>query len=655
MDQDNTYNTRSKSKKTTSEHNATKHVKSTKPKSKHNVVIVNHERSNNKYKVIDTPPKKTVVLREKEEDVFKMKLNLDQKDSKNSEIILLLNQLAGVANGVKRLKEKRKKENKNGLDDDDSDEDFIDDMQSIDGLNDEVIYTEDETRYIKSLDDTKRKQFIEMENKIIDLSKEEIPIRFKILDSDMDLRNKSSIIRKIDHFYQLDPSDNEYQKLYPWVEQLDKIPFGKYCPTKVSLTNSPQAIQQYLIDTKKAMDDAVYGHDVAKTQMLNIVARDISNPNSGGNCIAIEGPMGNGKTTLIKEGICKAMNRPFAFIALGGMQDASFLQGHEYTYEGSKCGRIVEMLAETGCMNPVIFFDELDKVSDTPKGEEITNLLCHLTDSSQNKEFHDKYFSGINFDLSRATFIFSYNNASAINPILLDRMYKIKTKGFDKKSKTKIANNYLLPKILKDFNFSDGDVTFKEEAIHKLIESHSNKEEGVRNLKRNIETIIFKLNIMRYLKPELVTLSKEIVKAEGELTSKLEVEAKSEIKDNTKNKPEVEVEAKPEVEAEPELEAMTEIKDGTESKLEVEAKAEVDAEPEAEVVPVDKEEESEIKLVIDDNVDNTIIEEITVDIPDDIVNFDIKNFKIPYCVTAEDISFFLKSEPVNTSIEHLYM
>ena len=650
MDHDNNYNTRSKSKKNSTEHNGTKHVKSTKPKNKHTVVAVNHERSNNKYKVIDTLPKKTVLIKDKkeEEDVFKMKLNLDQKDSKNGEIILLLNQLAGVANGVKRLKEKRKKEKKDGLndnDDDDSDEDFIDDMESIDGLNDEVIYTEDETRYIKGLDETKRKQFIEMENKIIDLSKEEIPIRFKILDSDMDLRNKSAIIRKIDHFYQLDPSDNEYQKLYPWVEQLDKIPFGKYCPTKVSLTHSPQAIQKYLIDTKKAMDDAVYGHDVAKTQMLNIVARDISNPCSGGNCIAIEGPMGNGKTTLIKEGICKAMNRPFAFIALGGMQDASFLQGHEYTYEGSKCGRIVEMLAETGCMNPVIFFDELDKVSDTPKGEEITNLLCHLTDSSQNKEFHDKYFSGINFDLSRATFIFSYNNVSAINPILLDRMYKIKTKGFDKKSKTKIANNYLLPKILKDFNFSDGDVTFKEEAIHKLIESHSNKEEGVRNLKRNIETIIFKLNIMRYLKPELVNLSKEIEKAESESVSKPEAEVKAEVEDDTASKPEVEaepeVEAKPEVEAELEVEAKPEVKDDTASKPEVEAKHD--------------EEESEIKLVIDDNVDKTVTEEITVDIPDDIVNFDIKNFKIPYCVTTDDISFFLKNEPVNVSIEHLYM
>ena len=325
------------------------------------------------------------------------------------------------------------------------------------------------------------------------------------------------------------------------------------------------------------------------------------------------------------------MNRPFAFIALGGMQDASFLQGHEYTYEGSKCGRIVEMLTETGCMNPVIFFDELDKVSDTPKGEEITNLLCHLTDSSQNKEFHDKYFSGINFDLSRATFIFSYNNASAINPILLDRMYKIKTKGFDKKSKTKIANNYLLPKILKDFNFSDGDVTFKEEAIHKLIESHSNKEEGVRNLKRNIETIIFKLNIMRYLKPELVSLSTELEKAEIEST----------------NKPvaKVQVETSSEPEVKEEIEAQDETSGKLEDKKEVEAKDETAC----------KSEESEIKLVIDDMVKSTIPEEIKVDIPDDIVNFDIKNFKIPYCVTDEDISFFLKNEPVNVSIEHLYM
>ena len=98
------------------------------------------------------------------------------------------------------------------------------------------------------------------------------------------------------------------------------------------------------------------------------------------------------KTTLVKKGISKILNRPFEFIALGGATDSSFLEGHSYTYEGSTWGHIVEILLRSKCMNPVIYFDELDKVSDTPKGEEIIGILTHLTDTAQNTQFHDKYF-----------------------------------------------------------------------------------------------------------------------------------------------------------------------------------------------------------------------------------------------------------------------
>merc|ERR1712072_1497477 len=129
------------------------------------------------------------------------------------------------------------------------------------------------------------------------------------------------------------------------------------------------------------------------------------------------------------------------------MQNSEFMIGHDYTYEGAKCGRIVEILQECGTMDPVFYFDELDKLSDSPKGEEIANLLCHLTDTTQNDRFHDKYFSGIDFDLSKATFIFSYNDESKINPILLDRMIKIRTKGFDTKDKLSIAKDYLIPRV----------------------------------------------------------------------------------------------------------------------------------------------------------------------------------------------------------------
>jgi hypothetical protein len=206
-------------------------------------------------------------------------------------------------------------------------------------------------------------------------------------------------------------------------------------------------------------------------------------------------------TSLVKEGISKILNRPFAFIALGGATDSSFLEGHSYTYEGSTWGKIVQILIDSKCMNPVIYFDELDKISDTPKGEEIAGILTHLTDTSQNSQFHDKYFSEIDFDLSKCLFIFSYNDESKINPILKDRMYRIQTKGYNQKQKTIISNNYLLPKIREQVVFDSNDIIIPDETLHYIIENFCNKEDGVRNLKRCLEIIHTKLNLYRLMKP----------------------------------------------------------------------------------------------------------------------------------------------------------
>jgi ATP-dependent Lon protease len=206
-------------------------------------------------------------------------------------------------------------------------------------------------------------------------------------------------------------------------------------------------------------------------------------------------------TTIIKEGISKILNRPFAFIALGGATDSSFLEGHSYTYEGSTWGKIVQILIDSKCMNPVIYFDELDKISDTPRGEEIAGILTHLTDTSQNSQFHDKYFAEINFDLSKCLFIFSYNDETKVNPILKDRMYRIQTKGYNQKQKTQIANNYLLPKIREQVRFNNDEIVIPDEVIQYLVDTHCNKEDGVRNLKRCLEIIHTKLNLYRLMKP----------------------------------------------------------------------------------------------------------------------------------------------------------
>jgi ATP-dependent Lon protease len=209
-------------------------------------------------------------------------------------------------------------------------------------------------------------------------------------------------------------------------------------------------------------------------------------------------------TSLAKEGISKILGREFAFMALGGAGDSSVLEGHSYTYEGSTWGRIVQILIDSKCMNPVIYFDELDKISDSARGQEITGILTHLTDKSQNSQFHDKYFSEVDFDLSKCLFIFSYNDENLVNPILRDRMYRIKTKGYDQAEKVIIAKKYMLPKIREQVNFQEGDIIIPDEVIQYIISSakFTQNEQGVRNLNRCLEIIHTKLNLFRLMRVE---------------------------------------------------------------------------------------------------------------------------------------------------------
>jgi ATP-dependent Lon protease len=279
------------------------------------------------------------------------------------------------------------------------------------------------------------------------------------------------------------------------------MPFDKFENLSINIDDGVDKCHEFMENAQKTLDAAVYGLNDAKMQIMQMLGQLITNPKSIGTAIAIHGPPGTGKTSLVKEGISKILNRPFTFIALGGATDSSFLEGHSYTYEGSTWGKIVQILIDSKCMNPVIYFDELDKISDTPKGEEITGILTHLTDTSQNSQFHDKYFAEIDFDLSKCLFIFSYNDESKVNPILKDRMYRIQTKGYNQKQKTVISNNYLLPRIREQVKFCKEEIIIPDETIHYLIDTYCNKEDGVRNLKRCLEIIHTKLNLYRLMRP----------------------------------------------------------------------------------------------------------------------------------------------------------
>jgi ATP-dependent Lon protease len=346
-------------------------------------------------------------------------------------------------------------------------------------------------------------------NKHINVEK---PYRLRLLDSKMPPNLKAIVLQKLNVLRMMEPGDNEYYKIKNWVDTFMRIPFGTYKSLSVTMDDGMDKCNQFMENAKKTLDDCTYGLNDAKMQIMQFMGQWIANPGAMGSAIAISGPPGTGKTSIVKEGISKILGREFAFIALGGAGDSSFLEGHSYTYEGSSWGKIVQILIDSKCMNPVIYFDELDKVSDTPRGEEIIGVLTHLTDTSQNSQYHDKYFSEVDFDLSKCLFIFSYNDESKVNPILRDRMYRIQTKGYEAKDKVVIARNYLLPKIREQVNFKEGEVIIPDDTIQYIVGNSAltKEESGVRNLKRCLEIIHTKLNLFRLVKPESGLFGKDM-------------------------------------------------------------------------------------------------------------------------------------------------
>ncbi len=355
--------------------------------------------------------------------------------------------------------------------------------------------------FFEKMEISSQKKIIKELREINKVTRIEKPYRLTLLEADIPVKFKGAAMKKIGSLRHMEPGSGEYYKIKNWVDTFMRIPFGKTQDLPICIEDGVDNCHEFMANAQKTLDAAVYGLNDAKMQIMQMLGQLITNPKSVGTAIAIHGPPGTGKTSLVKEGISKILNRPFAFIALGGATDSSFLEGHGYTYEGSMWGKIVQILIDSKCMNPVIYFDELDKISDTPKGEEIAGILTHLTDTTQNSQFHDKYFAEIDFDLSKCLFIFSYNDESKVNPILKDRMYRIQTKGYNQKQKTVISNNYLLPRIREQVKFSVEDITIPESTIHYIIDNYCMKEDGVRNLKRCLEIIYTKLNLYRLMKP----------------------------------------------------------------------------------------------------------------------------------------------------------
>ena len=283
---------------------------------------------------------------------------------------------------------------------------------------------------------------------------------------------------------------------------IDIEPFITKLSRVSTIENNIGAIQGYMENIEHHIEESVYGQSEAKRTIRQLFAKWFNGVECG-HCIGFEGPPGVGKTSFAKYGIAQCFskdgkNRPFAFIAMGGASHASFLDGHSYTYVESTYGKIVDALIRYRHMNPIIFIDEIDKISQTDQGKELFGVLTHLIDQTQNADFQDKYFNGITIDMSRVLFIFSYNDPSMIDRILLDRVNRVKFEPLSIREKIIIAEKHMIPDLLKESGMV-GKVSLVKEIVRHVIMRYTN-EPGVRMLKLLLEEVIGKYTRLLLLK-----------------------------------------------------------------------------------------------------------------------------------------------------------
>jgi ATP-dependent Lon protease len=317
--------------------------------------------------------------------------------------------------------------------------------------------------------------------------------------------NKSVLISKIIEYFNINIKNilPFICKIYDSINTKTTYPITNSLSTIDNINNKIKEIETTINDTQSILDESIYGHLFAKKQIMKVIGQWMNGEQSG-YCFGFEGSPGIGKTSLAKKGLTNCLkdennnSRPFSLIALGGSCNGSSLEGHGFTYMNSTWGKIIDILMESKCMNPIIYIDELDKVSNTEQGKEIIGILTHLIDPTQNDCFQDKYFTGIDIDLSKALFIFSYNDPDKIDKVLLDRIHRIKFDNLSIKDKIIIVKQFLLPEINKKMGF-ENIVIIDDDMIEYIIDNYT-LESGVRKLKEILFDLFGEINL-QLLKP----------------------------------------------------------------------------------------------------------------------------------------------------------
>ena len=357
------------------------------------------------------------------------------------------------------------------------------------------------SRYFKKLSRKEQRELGEIEHQLTDYNLKITPIRYQILTINMPIDKKAHVMSLYTQFNSMEPNNSEYFHYKRRLDGILAIPWGIIKSLPVTLDDGYDNIKTFLDDSRNHLNKTTYAHKTAKEKILGKIAQILVNPEHQSMVLGIKGPPGCGKTTIIHDGIAKILDRPFFTVNLGGARDTCMLKGSNPVWDKSTWGKIVQILISAKCMNPIIYFDELCKISGSVHGKEISDALCNLIDPKLNHSFHDDYL-GISIDVSKVLFIFSYNNEDNVDRVLLDRMDIIGCDGYSIDDKIQILDNYMLPILLDKIHLHKDDIKITDNIVKHIIKKYANKEEGVRELNRCVDTILTKINLLRLSDPK---------------------------------------------------------------------------------------------------------------------------------------------------------
>jgi ATP-dependent Lon protease len=324
-----------------------------------------------------------------------------------------------------------------------------------------------------------------------------IDIVKKILELDTSNDNKNIILKFYNNMKKAESNSTEYYKNQLYVERIINFPWNKMYNIKDLFKTID--VKSFIFFLKNKLDAEIYGMDNVKNEIINIVCKLITNPNGNRNNIALYGAAGVGKSKFIKV-LAEVLGIPMKTISLGGIKDSSFLLGHNYIYVESGPGKIIQNIIDSKINNPILMFDEVDKVSESEQGKDVYSFLCYLTDNTQNTEFMEHYFYGIKFDLSKVFYVFTFNDITKIDKILLDRLNIIYVDKPNDNDIINIIHTYCIPEIIKNIGIKNNIIITKEHIkfvinyFKKINLYDKNYSSGIREFYRIFEKIFLYIN-----------------------------------------------------------------------------------------------------------------------------------------------------------------